>query len=168
VKAAEYLRLRCDRALPACSNCLNRDEIGACSYVSRRPKEAPKSQDPQQDTKHLQNKIDRLEQLVLNFIGDNGDPRRLIPGGSSDGGMPIAQQKPEQTGELSDDEDEIETEVQIAAVSSPKELSVVSKSSMMKIHADYRQSHAIDEAHWAQLLNEVRSVSVLKIKLTSS
>jgi hypothetical protein len=102
----------------------------------------------------------------LNFIGSSPKAQRPTSRGSCDDGNHTAQQKPEYTGELFDDDDEVEVEVQAAAIDSPKELSVASKSSMMKIHADYRQSHAIDEAHWAQLLNEVRHFPSLRKWLT--
>jgi hypothetical protein len=141
---------------------LNRDEIGACSYVSRRPREALRSQEPQPDSKHLQNKIDRLEQLVLSFIGNDPKAQRPISSGGDDGGIHASRQKSEHIGDLSDEDDDVGLELQVTDNDNPKDLGVVSKSSVMKIHADYRQSHAIDEAHWAQLLNEVRHILALR------
>ena len=74
---------------------------------------------------------------------------------------------PPTAGALSIDEQqlrlEVSTDAGADAVDSPhspaneaaEDIDSTKKPSMMRIHADYRQSHSIDEAHWAQLLNEV-------------
>jgi hypothetical protein len=86
------LRLRCDRKLPACSNCLSRPEVDCCEYSTAQggtkapaihtepgdiaasesiDDEAPPGNKHDRQPGSLQSKLERLEGIIQKFMGES-------------------------------------------------------------------------------------------------
>jgi hypothetical protein len=80
-------RLRCDRKLPACSNCLSRPEVDCCEYstaqgstkapaIRNEPPDIAVSESiddeaPPAHSGSLQSKLERLEGIIQKFMGES-------------------------------------------------------------------------------------------------
>ena len=75
-------RLRCDRTLPACSNCRSRPDVNSCEYVSsNRPSVTPSNTTTAPE--NLDIKLERLESLILGFTGLQAVPDNTTPATTS-------------------------------------------------------------------------------------
>lgn len=148
----DFLRLKCDRAVPACGNCVHREEVASCCYALRKTESSPRQQEALEMPTASQGRIDQLEQLVHMLMKERQHTQR--PANSqtprSDDGFTIQSSDHNmlEAGEpesIETGEEEIHHRVQDSA----------RQSTLLDIKADYRQSRSIEEAHWALLLNEV-------------
>ncbi|KAJ5117270.1 hypothetical protein N7526_011379 [Penicillium atrosanguineum] len=147
-----HRKLKCNRTHP-CENCVKRGDASSCSYaqVTTRKKSSPQQTTPTSPD-DMQNRIDRLEGLVLSLM-TNGNQSAgpaaalaAISADSSAGGS---------TG-LSN---EIDIDVDEDGEGGPEESDTeqVTKSfGVMKM--DNNKSYYISEAHWASVLNDISEV----------
>ncbi|KAH8692204.1 putative C6 transcription factor [Talaromyces proteolyticus] len=141
-------KLKCNRSHP-CENCVKRGDASSCSYAqlgSRKKSSATQSSSNSPDD--MQNRIDRLESLVLSLMTNGSQSAgpaaavAALSGNDSIGSVPNSQDL-----ELDDDVDgqeESETE------------SVTKSFGIMKM--DNNKSMYISEAHWASVLNDIAEV----------
>ncbi|KAJ5936235.1 hypothetical protein N7454_005533 [Penicillium verhagenii] len=144
-----HRKLKCNRSNP-CENCVKRGDAHSCSYaqVSARKKNiqqqtAPTSPDD------MQNRIDRLEGLVLSLMTNGAQSAgptaamATISGDSSAGSAGLSH-------ELDLDED-------LPEGAEESDTEQVTKSfGVMKM--DNNKSYYISDAHWASVLNDITEV----------
>lgn len=112
----------------------------------------------QQNSDQLQSKIDRLEHLVLSFIGNASEAGKQSStttariNGVEDAEFALSPSVPDQEMGLNG------ASSHEVPVDDTWQDRVDRDAATMKIDADYKHSISIDEAHWAQLLNGVRVV----------
>ena len=150
-----WLRLRCDRALPACGNCVNRGDITACCYVSRKPEPRPKPQELSNLSDSAQARIDHLEQLVLTLLKNSRSTQNQVRTPSTsvdanpDGNLEEADADHHERDEHGNTDKQTTT--------------ILAKSgAVISISSDLKERLSVNEAHWALLLNEVRDTSSLR------
>ncbi|MCJ1472177.1 hypothetical protein MMC13_000824, partial [Lambiella insularis] len=147
-------RLRCDRALPACGNCVNRADITACCYVPRESAPGTKSQDVSSLSDNAQGRIDHLERLVLTLLkGQKESQAQVATPASSEATNNVGHYDPAGHNDTDQEKDE-----GLDNIHEEPTTSFVRPNSAIKINADYKQSLSVDEAHWSLLLNEIRDV----------
>jgi hypothetical protein len=66
-------RLRCDRALPACTSCVRRGDIASCSYQDRRPGTQRHWPSSHTSSGSAHARIDQLETLLRQMVENRGD-----------------------------------------------------------------------------------------------
>ncbi|KAJ5290998.1 hypothetical protein N7478_000249 [Penicillium angulare] len=144
-----HRKLKCNRTHP-CDNCVKRGDASSCSYSqpNARKKNLPQQTTPTSPD-DMQNRIDRLEGLVLSLM-TNGNQAAgpaaalaAISGESSAGSTGLSN-------ELDLDED-------IPEGAEESDTEQVTKSfGVMKV--DNNKSYYISEAHWASVLNDISEV----------
>ncbi|PWY71078.1 hypothetical protein BO94DRAFT_263166 [Aspergillus sclerotioniger CBS 115572] len=145
-----HRKLKCNRANP-CENCVKRGDATSCSYAQAnvRKKNTPQ-QSASSSPDDMQNRIDRLESLVLSLMTNGSQAAgpaaalAAISGNSSSAGSVP------HTGDL-DLEDE--------SPNGPEESDTeqVTKSfGIMKV--DNNKSWYFSEAHWATVMNDIAEV----------
>ncbi|KPI45212.1 putative transcriptional regulatory protein [Cyphellophora attinorum] len=157
-------KLKCNRLSP-CDNCTKRGDAGSCTYAAPSTKrKGTKNNDNknvgEQTPDDMQNRIDRLEGLVLSLMtngssapGPAAAGEALSAGGSS--GMPSGSLGPDLDNELDgnddmhdDDDDDNESETE----------NVTKSFGILKVDQDNKKTFYVGEAHWAALLNEIGEV----------
>lgn len=136
-------RLKCNRGHP-CENCVKRGDGPSCTYAQTGTRKKNSSQQASPTSPDdMQNRIDRLEGLVLSLMtnGTQSDgpaaAMAAISGESTTGSTGLSNEI-----ELDDDEGpESDTE------------QVTKSFGIMKV--DNNKSYYISEAHWASVLNDV-------------
>jgi len=145
-------RLRCDRALPACGNCVNRGDITACRYDSRRAEsrpELPASSDPSYSA---QARIDHLEQLVLTLLKESRSTQNQVNSSP-------ARIDARLDGRLTEADANDHERDKHGATGPPDKQTTTAlarSGTVININTDYKERLSVDEAHWTLLLNEVR------------
>ncbi|KPI40836.1 putative transcriptional regulatory protein [Cyphellophora attinorum] len=145
-------KLKCDHALPACGNCVNRGDITACRYVPRKNEARATALQVSDLPGAAQAKIDNLERLLITFMSSQQQPKTLLdtPPGSS-------------ATESFDVDGSGNSPVRQTTFSS------AAPETGLRISADYKQSSSVDHAHWALLLDEIEDVrSFLQTKHSRS
>lgn len=148
--------------MPACSNCVNRGEITACCYVSRKPESRVKPQQSLDLSEPVQRKIDHLERLVHTLLknhqytqGQIDTPSSYIDAENDENDIPV-----------DTDKSDLEHYAEPGSTNRRTTTGLVNLNDAIKISADYKQSLSVDEAHWALLLNEVRDATCSLLFLT--
>lgn len=137
-------RLKCNRSNP-CENCIKRGDAASCNYAqanSRKKNSSQQSNTPDD----MQNRIDRLEGLVLS----------LMTNGSQSAGPAAAMaalsgESSADSTRLSQDHDIDEEGMEGAEESDTDQ--VTKSFGIMKM--DNNKSYYISDAHWASVLNDV-------------
>ncbi|KAJ5698605.1 hypothetical protein N7462_000610 [Penicillium macrosclerotiorum] len=145
-------KLKCNRSHP-CENCVKRGDAASCNYAqaSTRKKNQPQQASPTSPD-DMQNRIDRLEGLVLS----------LMTNGNQSAGPAAALAAI--SGESSAGSTGLSNEIDVDAVDDDAEGNLeesdteqVTKSfGVMKM--DNNKSYYISEAHWASVLNDIAEV----------
>lgn len=141
-------RLKCNRSNP-CENCVKRGDAHSCSYaqVSTRKKNIQQQTTPTSPD-DMQNRIDRLEGLVLSLMTNGAQSAgptaamATISGDSSAGSTGLSHEL-----DLDDDHGAEESDTE----------QVTKSFGVMKM--DNNKSYYISDAHWASVLNDVSLVS---------
>ncbi|KAF9894375.1 hypothetical protein FE257_007878 [Aspergillus nanangensis] len=146
-------KLKCNRGHP-CENCLKRGDGSSCSYAqaNSRKKHSP-LQSASSSPDDMQNRIDRLESLVLSLMTNGsqsagpGAAMAAISGNSSSIGS--AQHTTDLDLDLDDDDgtggpEESDTEQLTKSIG------------IMKV--DNNKSYYISDAHWASVLQDITEV----------
>ncbi len=148
-------RLRWDRALPACGSCINRGESTACCYAARKTDFRPKPQEPSTLSEAGQDRIDRLERLVLALLKNGRQSPRQ--GETPSTGVDIDH-------DTTSDQTFVESHDQEYFGGDPGLHNTIVTPPLSFSHtvigngADCKKSGSMDEAHWALLLNEVSNI----------
>ncbi|KAJ6103396.1 hypothetical protein N7486_005823 [Penicillium sp. IBT 16267x] len=143
-----HRKLKCNRSNP-CENCVKRGDAHSCSYaqVSTRKKNLQQQTTPTSPD-DMQNRIDRLEGLVLSLMTNGAHSAgpaaamATISGDSSGGSTGLSHEL-----DLDDDihgAEESDTE------------QVTKSFGVMKM--DNNKSYYISDAHWASVLNDITEV----------
>lgn len=139
-------RLKCNRAHP-CENCIKRGDASACTYAqgaTRKKNSAAQSASNSPDD--MQNRIDRLEGLVLSLMtngSQSAGPAAAMATVSGDSSTGSAQPV-----------NDLEIEGHGPGVAEESETEQVTKSfGILKV--DNNTSYYISDAHWASVLHEV-------------
>ncbi|KAI9934646.1 hypothetical protein AWENTII_005837 [Aspergillus wentii] len=144
-----HRKLKCNRSHP-CENCVKRGDAHSCTYAQANARKKNLSQQATPSTPDdMQNRIDRLEGLVLSLM-TNGTQSAgpaaamaAISGNSSVSSAP-------QSNSLELDED-------IPGGPEESETEQVTKSfGILKV--DNNKSYYISDAHWASVLNDISEV----------
>ncbi|KIW97665.1 uncharacterized protein Z519_01249 [Cladophialophora bantiana CBS 173.52] len=155
-----HRKLKCNRQSP-CDNCTKRGDTASCTYAAPAArKKGSQTQNAANATPDdMQNRIDRLEGLVLSLmtngsqaVGPTAAAQALSAGSST---MESGSLGPNLDNELDesammDDADGQEPE---------SETDGVTKSfGILKVDAEKQKTFYVGEAHWAALLNEIGEV----------
>jgi hypothetical protein len=138
-------RLKCNRSNP-CENCVKRGDAVSCNYAQASSRKRNSTQQPSLNSPDdMQNRIDRLEGLVLSLMTNGSQSAgpaaamAAISGDSSAGSARFSHDR-EIDEEGMEDED--------------SDTDQVTKSfGIMKV--DNNKSYYISDAHWASVLNDV-------------
>ncbi|KAJ5114478.1 hypothetical protein NUU61_000237 [Penicillium alfredii] len=141
-------KLKCNRSHP-CENCVKRGDAASCTYAqaNARKKNSPQQTSPNSPD-DMQNRIDRLEGLVLSLMtngSQSAGPAAALAAISADGsagstGLPH--------------DIEIDEEGPNAEESDTEQ--VTKSFGIMKV--DNNKSYYVSEAHWASVLNDISEV----------
>ncbi|OJJ46101.1 hypothetical protein ASPZODRAFT_67377 [Penicilliopsis zonata CBS 506.65] len=146
-----HRKLKCNRAHP-CENCVKRGDASSCTYaqVSTRKKSSPLQSTPTSPD-DMQNRIDRLESLVLSLMTNGSQSAgpaaamAVISGESSGGSV-------QNSNDLDLDLDE-----DVPAGPEESDTEQVTKSfGVMKM--DNKAPLYISDAHWASVLDDIAEV----------
>ncbi|KAK5467939.1 hypothetical protein LTS15_000912 [Exophiala xenobiotica] len=155
-----HRKLKCNRQQP-CDNCTKRGDSTSCAYAApaARKKGSSSHSASNSTPDDMQNRIDRLEGLVLSLMTSGSQPvgpaaaqNALSAGTSTAGsgslGPPLDNELDETT--MMDDEDgqEVESETD----------GVTQSFGILKVDAERQKTFYVGEAHWAALLNEIGEV----------
>ena len=145
-------RLKCNRSTP-CENCVKRGESSTCSYAppGTRKKTGSRSQ-PSGTPDDMQNRIDKLEGLVLSLMGSGNDsqppgegPRAMSVSTSSNSNTPFTPQGSDDTHR---DNDSVESDTD----------KVVKSFGVLHFNNNNNQASYIGDSHWATILHEISEV----------
>ncbi|KAI1116793.1 hypothetical protein F5Y14DRAFT_33703 [Nemania sp. NC0429] len=158
-------KLKCNRGAPSCENCVKRGDTQACVYAT--PSNRRKSQNSAKGNASpddMQNRIDRLEGLVLSLMhgGANIDPSTAAAAAeaTSSRGAPVvalsnADSSPpalpdrDDDGEMKDEDDEGSSDV---------DENLAESLGVLKVDVDQGKSMYMGQEHWHTLLADVAEV----------
>ncbi|KIY03630.1 uncharacterized protein Z520_00321 [Fonsecaea multimorphosa CBS 102226] len=155
-----HRKLKCNRQSP-CDNCTKRGDTASCTYAAPAArKKGSQSQNAANTTPDdMQNRIDRLESLVLSLmtngsqaVGPAAAAQALSAGSSTIESGSLGPNLDNELDEsaMMDDADGQEPE---------SETDGVTKSfGILKVDAEKQKTFYVGEAHWAALLNEIGEV----------
>lgn len=139
-------RLKCNRAHP-CENCIKRGDSASCTYAQPGArKKSTLNQGTFNSPDDMQNRIDRLEGLVLSLMtngAQSAGPAAAAAAISGTGSTTLGKNSSETNGDENgaDGQEESDTE------------QVTKSFGIMKV--DNNKSYYISEAHWSAVLNDV-------------
>ena len=139
-------RLRCNRSSP-CENCIKRGDTSSCSYAAPGSRRKTNSKSaPSGTPDDMQNRIDRLEGLVLSLMTGNDS----MGSASANRTMSISGSTPSQdftppqgSEEHFREDDSVESETDKIA------------KSFGVLHVHNSKAMYISDSHWASVLTEV-------------
>ncbi|KAG0154531.1 hypothetical protein PDIDSM_99 [Penicillium digitatum] len=143
-----HRKLKCNRTNP-CENCIKRGDAASCNYAQPNSRKKTISQQPSNTPDDMQNRIDRLEGLVLSLMtngSQSAGPAAAMAAISGDSSVGSTR--------FSHDID-IEEEGMEGAEESDTD-QVTKSFGIMKM--DNNKSYYISEAHWASVLNDISEV----------
>ncbi|KAJ5520856.1 hypothetical protein N7463_001309 [Penicillium fimorum] len=143
-----HRKLKCNRSNP-CENCVKRGDAASCNYAQPNSRRKNPSQQSPNTPDDMQNRIDRLEGLVLSLM-TNG-PQSEGPAAAM---AAISGESSASSARLSHDYD-IEEEGMEGAEDSDTD-QVTKSFGVMKM--DNNKSYYISEAHWAAILHDISEV----------
>ncbi|RYO85055.1 hypothetical protein DL764_009240 [Monosporascus ibericus] len=160
--ANKFGRLKCNRGHPSCENCIKRGDTQSCVYAtptSRRKNQNSVGASSSPDD--MQNRIDRLEGLVLSLMhgGANIDASSVAAAASATGAKSaaaapsstdsssFARIEMDEDGAIRDDEADSDTDDGLAT-----------SVGILKLDADKGKSMYIGQEHWHTLLSDISEV----------
>jgi Fungal specific transcription factor domain/Fungal Zn(2)-Cys(6) binuclear cluster domain len=158
--SCRHRKLKCDRSSP-CQNCVKRADAASCAYATPSSKKRPgqtHSQTSSNSPDDMQNRIDRLEGLVLSLMtngsqsaGPTAAAAALSAGASSTGSGPHLEGEIEETQMLDDGSEETPAD--------DSDTEKVTKSfGIMKVDNENKKTFYIGEGHWAAVLHDIAEV----------
>jgi hypothetical protein len=152
-----HRKLKCNRQSP-CDNCTKRGDSGSCTYAAptTKKKGGSSQNNANQNPDDMQNRIDRLEGLVLSLMTNGSSAPGTAAANealSANSSMPSGSLGPDLDNELdeSQDMDDMQDDA--------SETDDVTKSfGILKVDQENKKTFYVGEAHWAALLNEIGEV----------
>ncbi|OJD17077.1 hypothetical protein AJ78_02826 [Emergomyces pasteurianus Ep9510] len=145
-------KLKCNRGIP-CENCVKRSDSPSCTYAQPKTRRKPTSSQASLVTPDgMQNRIDRLEGLVLSLMTNgvpSAGPTAAHAALSGESTSSASRQNTQELGpgdEMDDDEEESDTE------------QVTKSFGVMKVDSKTQKSYYVSEAHWMMVLNDISEV----------
>ncbi|OAX78854.1 hypothetical protein ACJ72_06832 [Emergomyces africanus] len=145
-------KLKCNRGIP-CENCVKRSDAPSCTYAQPKTRKKPTgSQDSPVTPDGMQNRIDRLEGLVLSLMTNGAQtagPAAAHAALSEESPNTTSPQNTQELGlgdEMDDNEEESDTE------------QVTKSFGVMKVDSKTQKSYYVSEAHWMMVLNDISEV----------
>ncbi|EED13411.1 C6 transcription factor, putative [Talaromyces stipitatus ATCC 10500] len=142
-------KLKCNRSHP-CENCVKRGDAASCTYAqpgSRKKSSANQSSSTSPDD--MQNRIDRLENLVLSLMTNGSQAAGPAAAAAALSGH-------DSVGSGQNYQD-VEIDEDVDGQNEESDTEAVTKSfGIMKV--DNNKSMYISEAHWASVLNDIAEV----------
>ncbi|KIV84956.1 hypothetical protein PV11_00701 [Exophiala sideris] len=156
-----HRKLKCNRQQP-CDNCTKRGDSASCAYAAPAAKKKGSQNHSSSNSTpdDMQNRIDRLEGLVLSLMTNGAQAvgpaaaQQVLSTGTSTVGSgslgPNLDNELDETNMMDDDDDNQEAE---------SETDGVTKSfGILKVDAERQKTFYVGEAHWAALLSEIGEV----------
>ncbi|KKK13395.1 hypothetical protein AOCH_001635 [Aspergillus ochraceoroseus] len=143
-----HRKLKCNRAHP-CENCVKRGDAHSCTYAQTnvRKKSSP-SQAASNSPDDMQNRIDRLESLVLSLMTNGSQAEGPAAAMAAISGTSSSIGSAQNILDLDVDDEPVQEE---------SDTEQVTKSfGIMKF--DNNKSYYISDAHWASVLSEISEV----------
>ncbi|PGH26814.1 hypothetical protein AJ80_01580 [Polytolypa hystricis UAMH7299] len=144
-------KLKCNRAVP-CENCVKRGDGASCSYAQpKNRKKNTSSQNSPATPDDMQNRIDRLENLVLSLMTNGAQaagPAAAVAAVNSSG----SSDSQRNMNDLDIDDDDIDEKDESDTEQVTKAIG------FMKVDTQSQKSYYVSEAHWASILNEISEV----------
>lgn len=164
-------RLKCNRSIP-CENCIRRGDAAGCSYAAPGPrrKAAPAGSSPD----GMQNRIDRLEGLVLslmtNGVSAPGPTAAVAAVASERSGSTSTSTAVEDGGDLGDGEmGKIKEEEDEDGEGGESDVDAVANSfGVLKVDAETEKSMYIGDSHWHLVLSDVSPSVALVLQLVAA
>ncbi|KAB8356457.1 hypothetical protein FH972_024040 [Carpinus fangiana] len=152
-----HRKLKCNRAHP-CDNCTRRGDLQSCTYATPGNRKRNSSSGGSSSPDEMQNRIDRLENLVLSLM-TNGGPPSAGPAAAAAQAALSASRSPTSMGtHPSHDFDQQDQDMDLKdGREEDSEVEQMSRSiGVMKVQND-RQFFA-SEAHWWAILSDIAEV----------
>ncbi|KAI6091278.1 fungal-specific transcription factor domain-containing protein [Hypoxylon rubiginosum] len=152
-------KLKCNRGSPSCENCVKRGDTQSCVYAtptSRRKNQSSAGASSTPDD--MQNRIDRLEGLVLSLMHgganiETSGASNVIPEAPSTAGSSGANIERNDDGAMKDD-----TEDDGGEGDSDVDDGLATSLGVLKVDADKGKSMYIGQEHWHTLLADISEV----------
>ncbi|KAL4977720.1 fungal-specific transcription factor domain-containing protein [Aspergillus desertorum] len=144
-----HRKLKCNRAHP-CENCVKRGDAHSCTYAQTNSrKKSLANQAALTSPDDMQNRIDRLEGLVLSLMTNGSHSEGPAAAMAAISGTSSSTGSAQHVHELEIDDDSLNQD--------ESETEQVTKSfGIMKV--DNNKSYYISDAHWASVLSEISEV----------
>lgn len=151
-------RLKCNRSIP-CENCIRRGDAAGCAYAAPGPrrKAAPAGSSPDD----MQNRIDRLEGLVLSLMTNGaaapGPTAAVAAVASERSGSTSTSTAVEDGGDLGDGEmGKIKEEEDEDGEGGESDVDAVANSfGVLKVDAETEKTMYMGDSHWHLVLSDV-------------
>ncbi|KAI0159520.1 hypothetical protein GGR57DRAFT_490594 [Xylariaceae sp. FL1272] len=157
-------KLKCNRGSPSCDNCVKRGDTQSCVYAtpsSRRKNQSSSGANSNPDD--MQNRIDRLEGLVLSLMhgGANVDPSTVAAAaaatsrsGQAEAGSTVdssssARHDRDDEGAMRDDVEDAGSDV---------DDNLANSLGVLKVDVDQGKSMYVGQEHWHTLLADISEV----------
>ena len=149
---------KCDRSLP-CANCVKRDGLNtsSCSYATSTRKKGPQPAEAVATPNDMQNRIERLETLVLSLVHRSATVKQdaasgsTSASGSASAGAPntasVASvlERPQQAGSAPED-------------CSDTDDCLATSLGVLKVDYDHEKFLYVDQQHWHTILSGITEV----------
>ncbi|KAI5862579.1 fungal-specific transcription factor domain-containing protein [Durotheca rogersii] len=149
-------KLKCNRGTPSCENCIKRGDTQSCVYAaptSRRKNQSSAGASSSPDD--MQNRIDRLEGLVLSLM--HGGANIEIPS-TSNAAAPAALSSTDSSSAHVEREDDGAMRDDAGGDDSDVDDGLATSLGVLKVDADKGKSMYIGQEHWHTLLADISEV----------
>ncbi|KAI1776790.1 fungal-specific transcription factor domain-containing protein [Hypoxylon cercidicola] len=152
-------KLKCNRGTPNCENCIKRGDTQSCVYAaptSRRKNQSSAGASSTPDD--MQNRIDRLEGLVLSLMHGGANietsaASNVVPAAPSTAGSSSANIERDDEGAMKDD-----TEGDGGDGDSDVDDGLATSLGVLKVDVDKGKSMYVGQEHWHTLLADISEV----------
>ncbi|KAI0485166.1 fungal-specific transcription factor domain-containing protein [Xylariaceae sp. FL0804] len=157
-------KLKCNRGTPSCENCVKRGDTQSCIYAaptSRRKNQSSVGANSSPDD--MQNRIDRLEGLVLSLMhgGANVDVSTVAAAASSgptNATGPVSSNTDSSSSARIDQDDEMAMREEAEDDDSDVGDGLAASLGTLKVDTDKGKSMYIGQEHWHTLLSDISEV----------
>ncbi|KAH8676192.1 hypothetical protein BX600DRAFT_196735 [Xylariales sp. PMI_506] len=154
-------KLKCNRGTPSCENCVKRGDTQSCVYAtpsSRRKNQNSAGANGSPDD--MQNRIDRLEGLVLSLMhgGANIDASAVAAAAAATGSAVTAASVTDSSDPKNDQDDENLMRDEQEGDDSDVDDGLATSLGVLKVDPDKGKSMYIGQEHWHTLLADISEV----------
>ncbi|KAI2623017.1 fungal-specific transcription factor domain-containing protein [Hypomontagnella submonticulosa] len=150
-------KLKCNRGTPSCENCVKRGDTQSCVYATptnRRKNQSSAGASSTPDD--MQNRIDRLEGLVLSLM--HGGANIEVSTGSTAAPAAASTTDSSSANIEQDDEGTMRDDADVDGDNSDVDDGLSTSLGMLKVDADKGKSMYIGQDHWHMLLADISEV----------